>query len=79
MTTLAQAREGEVSARQQRMALARLLMVDETTASPADLALCAKVRAAVADPAQYDRALAEPAVNSLFARGVLHFGGAMTW
>lgn len=74
MTTFSEAREAETTARQQRSENAKILMVDDTHASPSDLTLASKVQvAALAGGTEWDRALADPAVNSLFVRGVLLF------
>ena len=75
MTTAAQVREAEHGARQARWKLRGLLVVDEAGASPEDLALAGRVRAA-ADPDAYDKALGDKRVNELFRRGVLKFGAA---
>lgn len=75
MTTLTQARNAETFAMQQRGRHARSLCMDltkEVTQAEKDLA--AKVIAAAFTGEKFDKALANPAVNKLFARGVLRFG-----
>lgn len=75
MITLAIANEAPRTAQKQRLALAKLLMVDESKAMPEDLVLARKVIAAgKGDGAAYDKALANAAVAGLFRRGILHFG-----
>jgi hypothetical protein len=75
MTTTAQVREAERLNRQRRVFLARqFLVVDETGASEADIALAKRVKAAaMGDGAAYDKALADPRVNDLYLRGILKF------
>lgn len=74
MTTLAQAMDASRAAAEQRMALAKLLQADESRAGDL-LDLCRRVKtASEADPVEYDKLIKTPEVNTLFARGALHFG-----
>lgn len=75
MITTAEVAAAESFARKQRLSAAKLLVVDESNASAEDLQLAIRVRlAGQADGIAYEKALADSAVNSLFARGVLRFG-----
>lgn len=75
MTTMAEIDDAQRSALKQRLALAKLLRIDPANATPEDLELANRVMAARSDGASYDKALGDAAVNELFRRGVLFFGG----
>ena len=64
----------ESAARDQRLGFAKWLRVNDAKMAPADRALAARVMATTTgDGTAYDRALASPAVNLLFAEGALYF------
>lgn len=73
MNTRADIAQAERLSQVQRHAAARWLVVDEAEASPEDLKLCGRVRAAATDAHSFDRALANPDVGRLFQRGILKF------
>lgn len=72
--TTAEIAEAEAWCRRHDLALAKWLKVDETKIGPADRALAARVLATTTgDGTGYDKALAHPEVNRLFATGALFF------
>lgn len=74
MTTVSDILEAELLSRRQRRDGAKLLRIDETKDTPGDLALFARIQDAVkGDGHEYDRALADKAVNEMFRRGVVRF------
>lgn len=75
MTSLDEAQEAPIRAQRQRFAAFKTLRVDEALAASDDMALVTKVRA-ITTAGAWDKALADPAVNKLFLRGVLNFGGS---
>lgn len=74
MTTVSDILEAELLSRRQRRDGAKLLRIDETKATPVDLALFALIQdAAKGEGHEYDRALADKVVNEMFRRGVVRF------
>lgn len=76
MTTAAEVPEAETFARDQRLANAKLLRLDEAkTETPAALDLAQKVHVlADKDPLKFDAMLGNKKVGELFRRGALYFG-----
>jgi hypothetical protein len=75
MATVAEIHQAEVSVRDQRLANAKLLQLDESKVGDAG-ELAAKVfHLATLDPLKFDALLGKTDVAKLFARGALHFGG----
>jgi hypothetical protein len=74
--TKADAAKAEIDCRDQRKELCKRVLIETRPGdSPADFAMCVRVRdAARADFAEFENLLTFPEVNSLFCRGFLHFG-----